>query len=63
MTFTIICLDGFKYDYLKKTKFLKKLASTNQHGEIFHGFGYASEFSAITGKTAEELGIIVNNFY
>ncbi len=63
MTFVIICLDGFKYDYLKNTKFLKHLASKNLNGEIYHGFGYASEFSAITGKDVNELGMIVNNFY
>jgi len=62
MTFVIICLDGFRYDYLAKTKFLKKLASENTSGQLYHGFGYASEFSAITGKNVEQLGIIANNF-
>lgn len=63
MTFVIVCLDGFKYEYLEKTKFLKNLSLKNPNGEIYHGFGFASEFSAITGKDIEELGLIVNNFY
>lgn len=62
MTFTIICLDGFRYDYLQKTNFLKELAGKGIYGRLFHGFGYASEFSAITGKDVEEMGIIANNF-
>jgi predicted AlkP superfamily pyrophosphatase or phosphodiesterase len=62
MTFVVICLDGFRQDYLKKTTFLKTLAAENQTGQIDHGFGYASELSAISGKTPEEMGIIASNF-
>jgi len=62
-TFVIICLDGFKYDYLKKTNFLNKLAENGQHGELNHGFGYASEYSAITGKDTKDLEIIANFYY
>jgi predicted AlkP superfamily pyrophosphatase or phosphodiesterase len=62
MTFTIICLDGFRYDYLEKTEFLKRLAKTNLHGKLSPGMGYSSEISALTGKNAEELGILANNF-
>lgn len=63
MTFVIICLDGFKNSYLDKAPFLKQLAKNNLNGEIFHGVGYASEYSAITGKKPEELGIIANFVY
>ena len=62
MTFTIICLDGFRYDYIQKTEFLKSLTKKSIYGEVDHGFGFASEFSAITGKTNEQLGIIASNF-
>jgi predicted AlkP superfamily pyrophosphatase or phosphodiesterase len=58
----VICLDGFRYDYLQKTNFLKKIMKKGIYGRVYHGFGYASEFSAITGKDVEGLGIITNNF-
>jgi hypothetical protein len=62
MTFVIICLDGFGYEYLKKTKFLKKLLNKSIYGRAYHGPGYASELCAITGKNLNELGIVSNNF-
>jgi hypothetical protein len=58
----VICLDGFRYDYLEKTKFLKSLMANSLYGHVNHGFGFSSEFSAITGKDNEELGIVANNF-
>jgi len=63
MTFVIICLDGFRYDYIKETSFLKKIMKKSRYGEIYHGFGYASQYSAITGKSVEDLGIIANFYY
>ncbi|MGV8151629.1 MAG: alkaline phosphatase family protein, partial [Candidatus Nanoarchaeia archaeon] len=62
MTFVIICLDGFKKDYIKDTEFLKGLEKSSLFGEVNHGFGFVSELIAITGKTNEELGLIANNF-
>ncbi|MFW9881988.1 MAG: alkaline phosphatase family protein [Candidatus Thorarchaeota archaeon] len=63
MTFVIICLDGFRYDYITKTEFIRQLLPKSIYGKISHGFGYASEYSAITGRETEELGIIANFFY
>ena len=45
MTFVIICLDGFKQEYLEKTRFLNTLSKNNLNGEVNHGFGYASDYN------------------
>ncbi len=59
----IICLDAFKFDYLDKTIFLKKLSKKNHSGKLQTTIGFTSvEATLLTGKLPDQLGFW-NEFY
>src|SRR3989344_5629709 len=54
----IIGLDGFKYDYLKHTSFLKSYCKESQYGELTTLLGFRGIFATFfTGKNQDEHNI------
>jgi predicted AlkP superfamily pyrophosphatase or phosphodiesterase len=54
----IVCLDSFRFDYLKKTNFLKNFAKNNQYGKLQPIFGYRGIMASfLTGKYPQDHGV------
>ncbi len=60
----VIGLDGFKYDYLNKAKFLKSFSKESESGSLETLFGFRGILASFfTGKSQEEHGIFTEFKY